>query len=206
MTKKKCPFCNPKEFSGRLIFETKSFSVVATLGQVVEGYVLIVPKRHAACLGALTYEETREYQWVHAKMREAIGEVYKTFPIAFEHGVVGQTVSHAHMHMAPVPKDIGFLETIMNEYRFTIDDSLSELSRIYKREGQYLFYETGNDYRFVFRTAGPDVGEPPSQYLRLLFAQAVGRPRRGNWRNMDPRLDWRLIKKTVRKLTAALRD
>ena len=40
----------------------------------------------------------------------------------------------------------------------------------------------------------------PPQYLRLIVAELLGHPERGNWRNMDPELDKQLGQETVDRL------
>lgn len=56
-----CTFCiNDSEaetdIKKRTIIETPNFRVFPTLGQITEGYVLIVPKEHHAAVGAFPNE------------------------------------------------------------------------------------------------------------------------------------------------------
>lgn len=203
MNEKPCPFCDQDEFASRTVLETRGFIVTPTFGQVVEGYVLIIPKRHMACLGALNDEELSEYEDVHDRMRTAIRQAYGVDAIAFEHGVVGQTVAHAHMHMVPPPQGAGFLSRIVEDFpSFEITSSFRSLQNAYRLDGRYLAYEKPSLDMYLFRI--PEEEKPRPQYLRLLFAEAAGRPERGNWRNMDPELDKRLIAETCRNLKAVL--
>jgi diadenosine tetraphosphate (Ap4A) HIT family hydrolase len=71
-----CEFCD--EFSGgthnsfadrfhegrvdRTVLETKSLRVVPTLGQIVQGYLLIVPRHHCCALADLPVELLREIE------------------------------------------------------------------------------------------------------------------------------------------------
>jgi len=55
-----CVFCDRAQFEDRLVGETKDFFVIATLGQITDGgYVLLVPKEHIACMGALADQTSR---------------------------------------------------------------------------------------------------------------------------------------------------
>ena len=44
--------------------------------------------------------------------------------------------------------------------------------------------------------------DPPAllQYLRIVAAELIGRPERGDWRNMDQELDKQLWQETVNRL------
>ena len=61
---------------------------------------------------------------------------------------------------------------------------------LYWRDAQTLFSQP---------TVCWDPPAPP-QYLRTITAEALGRPERANWREMDPELDRKLGAETVRRL------
>ena len=46
----------------------------------------------------------------------------------------------------------------------------------------------------------PPIEKVPPQYLRTVVAEALDRPERANWHNMDPELDKKLWSETVRRL------
>ncbi len=47
---KKCRFCTPSE-KERILYETEHFYVMVSLGPIIEGYLLIITKKHiGACL------------------------------------------------------------------------------------------------------------------------------------------------------------
>ena len=195
-----CPFCDRSRIERDLIYETANFSVFQTLGQVVEGYLLIVPKRHIICLGNLTLLEMEEYITVHELVCKKIQEAYGQRPIFFEHGIVGQTVKHAHMHAAPTTVDLFLrIKADLEGGNFTgwkKITSLKELQAVFQQFGPYLFYQNNQGEMFLF-----EVFKYP-QYLRIVFAEEAGVPERGNWRAMDRLLDDELILNTRKKLSA----
>lgn len=199
-TEKPCQFCYTdakEELAERLITETEQFYVIPTFGQIVEGYVLIVPKRHAACLGALTDEELSEYGVLHGRVRDAVADAYGREPIAFEHGVVGQTLSHAHMHLAPPPNGEELVERISPDRTIA---NFAMLRAVYFQRGKYLFYESADTRKHIVYVGD----EIPPQYLRIQFAESVGHPERANWRTMDQELDSAMRLNTGNKLRALL--
>ncbi len=64
-----------------------------------------------------------------------------------------------------------------------------------KLQKPYLLW---NDFGLIFEI----IWDPPAplQYLRIVVADALGRPERANWRNMDPELDKKLWSETVKRL------
>lgn len=194
----RCPFCDRGALEERLILESANFAVIPTKGQILEGYTLIVPKRHTICFGDFSEAEMDEASLLMERVRTATTSVYARPPIFFEHGVVGQTVKHAHMHAVPAAVDL--LPIITDDFpNYEKVTSLSALQTVFQREGPYLFYENAGGERFVFH-----VFKWP-QYLRLMLADAVGHPERGNWREMDPKLDAELMLSTWRKLSSELK-
>lgn len=199
-----CTFCEPANFEDSLVVETRDYWVVATLGQIRSGYVLIIPKKHISCMGALSHEDAASMNFMtHVASRALSQEYHRSlshapYPvIAFEHGIVGQTIKHAHLHLLPVVVDLtarirfDFPQAMIEELRDVID-----LRERYERQSvPYLFWTTRSGSKMVCW----DPPAPP-QYLRLIMAELLGLPERGNWRNMDPELDKRLRQGTVARL------
>jgi len=94
----KCDFCN--EFGGgidnafsiryaaevrcRNAFETRAFAVLPTLGQIVPGYLLVVPKHHHLAIGDMSQDEIQELEELRAMLLAALGGSYGTY-VFFEH-------------------------------------------------------------------------------------------------------------------------
>ena len=195
-----CVFCDRSQFEERLCGETNDFWIIATLGQITDGgYVLLVPKRHVECVGAMTSKEIKLLEKLLIKISDALLKEYSfSSPTLFEHGIVGQTIKHAHLHVVPVNLDI--TNRIIRDFSrnvFLIQKSLSQFRMACKKiQKPYILWEdftVGGLKAFL----SPDA---PLQYLRTVVAEALGRPERANWRNMDSELDRKLWSETVRRL------
>ena len=207
-----CVFCDKKNFGERLIAETPSLYYVATLGQITDGgYTLVIPKRHVSCLGAM---EERGLIGVENAMRDAacaIDTEYGVKPLIFEHGIVGQTVQHAHLHLLPTEIYLGRKVTEdFPKAECSFLTSLGLIGRLHKmKEKKYLLWNVParpwvrNDGVSFFEA----VWDPPApkQYLRIVAAELTGKPERANWQNMDPELDKKLWSETVTRLAPYLR-
>ena len=201
-----CPFCDIRQFKERLIAEVDGFYVIATLGQITNsGYVLIIPKRHVPCIGAMEEPELKALSDVlHTKVRPAFENEYPPDRMMFEHGIVGQTVQHAHLHILPgrfrlSPKiDEDFPIRAYERDVLCMSIPLVSLGVLYRQKQKpYLLWK--DESTLWYETVCWDPPAPP-QYLRTLTAEALGRPERANWRTMDPELDRRLWSETVRRL------
>ncbi|PIN86973.1 hypothetical protein COV19_02155 [Candidatus Woesearchaeota archaeon CG10_big_fil_rev_8_21_14_0_10_44_13] len=186
-----CPYCgefekgtfqlNGGDFGSRMLLESENFLVFPTLGQIVEGYLLIASKKHYIGIGEVPSGFYPELEEVQKTVKNVLTENYSA-PLFFEHGPTSETrkggccIEHAHMHAVPVRIDI--LDDIKQHFECRRISSLSELKENYARGMSYLFLETGSGERYVF-----DVPEVfPSQYIRQLIAVKLGKPERWDWR------------------------
>src|SRR3989338_4060716 len=98
-----CVFCDRSQFEERLCGETKDFWIIATLGQITDGgYVLLVPKRHVKCVVAMSQPKIKLLEKLEEKTSGALlKEYHSSGTTIFEHGIVGQTIKHAHLHIVP---------------------------------------------------------------------------------------------------------
>lgn len=197
-----CAFCDRSQFEERLIAENRAYYIIATLGQITEGgYVLIVPKEHISCTGAFTFEQTNSLTRTIQSVWRALASEYSwadQYPITmFEHGIVGQTVKHAHLHLLPAVID--FTPKIFEDFPKTEIEELGYAGHLQKLYGgrldKYLSWTMPNGKAMVCWNP-----PAPNQYLRIIAAELLGRPERANWRAMDPELDRRLYLETVTRL------
>lgn len=174
-----CPHCAPVGSTSvlrHLLEETAHFRLVHDAHPITEGHLLIIPKHHLPCIGACNEALFREFRELYDRSKVRLGKICGHVS-TFEHGVIGQTVFHAHVHILPYG---GTPESIVTEGRShcTPLEDLSVLSDIFEREGKYLFFST-NGEQWLVDTA---LGKP--RFLRDRFASALSHPERGNWKSM----------------------
>lgn len=96
-----CPHCDPasQAFLDALE-ETANFRVVCDHHPLVEGHILIIPKQHLSSAGEYPGPVFQEFLSLYGKTSEFIRQNYGTVS-GFEHGKIGQTVFHSHVHLLP---------------------------------------------------------------------------------------------------------
>lgn len=192
-----CVFCNRKMFEERLVVETELFNVIATLGQITNGgYVLVVPKKHVECAGAMNRPELSDMMSLMSVVRVLVEKEYGP-AIVFEHGIVGQTIPHAHLHL--VPARIDLTEKIKKDFPASetrVLGEAGEIARLHrKKRTPYLLWESaGGDLYSCWNPSAP------RQYLRIAVAELLGVPERADWKKMNPELDKKLWLETVTRL------
>ncbi len=196
-----CVFCDRTKFEARLVGEKKNFWIVATLGQISDGgYLLLIPKRHVSCFGAMEESEISEAEIIQDEICQAIFEEYGFIPgIIFEHGIVGQTIKHAHLHFIPIFRNItNRIRADFPENEIMGIESLIDLRNLYvERQEPYLLWKDCDMSHGYVLCWNP---KARPEYLRIAVAEVIGRPERGSWRNMDPELDKQLWTETVIRL------
>jgi len=172
-----CPHCDPDSFALKHpLEETENYWVVCDVHPLTEGHILIMPKFHLACVGVFSEEMFDELVELYALFSEFLAREYGRVA-TFEHGKIGQTVFHSHVHLLPwegnptdiVPEGKEYLEPLTR---------LSDLKEAFERQGKYLFFTIENDMWMV----DVSLGEPG--FFRDRSAAAVGNQRRGDWKQM----------------------
>lgn len=99
-----CVFCNPEVLSNQLVYKGRYTAVLLNYTPLLEGHILITPKRHVEKLQDLSTEEFLEMHEIIQKLTLAFKKVYGTedYLLCLQNGVnAGQTVLHTHFHMIP---------------------------------------------------------------------------------------------------------
>ena len=94
-----CAFCRRETLEG-ILAETASFFVLADHAPLVEGHLLIVPRAHYPCYGAVPAALDDELLALKRLAATFLTAAYRA-PVFFEHGAFRQTVYHAHLHAIP---------------------------------------------------------------------------------------------------------
>ena len=176
--KNNCPHCDPKHEAMKDVLEaTKNFWVVCDHSPLTLGHILIIPKKHLSCVGVYSPTLLKEFEGLYIKAGEFLLSSFGCVS-SFEHGIIGQTVFHSHFHLVPflgtplqiIPEGESFLQPTLG---------IKTFPDIFKKDGQYLFFSIGKKNWLV----DTKLGAP--RFFRDRFAQALGKPERGNWKQMN---------------------
>lgn len=172
-----CPHCDrDSQAFNDYLEETEHFHIVCDHHPLVEGHLLIIPKVHISCIGAFSEEMLADFMTIYERVSGFIQMNYGVVS-AFEHGKLGQTVFHCHIHLLPfygasdkiVPEGKAYMNSLSN---------IQQLREVFDRDEQYLFFSV-EDQAWTVDTA---LAAP--RFFRDRFAQALGNPERGNWKVM----------------------
>ena len=86
-----------RNIGNRILFESKNFVVFPTIGQIVEGYLLIAPKKHFISIAAIPKSMFSELEKLQKKVRAVLEENYST-PLFFEHRPLSQNKKRELLH------------------------------------------------------------------------------------------------------------
>mgnify|MGYP001582521784 CR=1 FL=1 len=164
----------------RILFQDDNFVVFPGLGQLVEGYCLIAPREHYLSMGALPETLHASLEVVLLKVSVALATHY-TAPLVFEHGSASCThrgascIDHAHFHCMPVQVDI--IADLEARFPCRLIHSLSDLKDQYTAGKPYFFVQDQKGVRYIFEVPNT----VPSQYIRRLIAEKLGKPDKWDW-------------------------
>lgn len=188
-----CAFCRRDGIATYILKETPAFRIVADHAPLVEGHLLIIPRKHYTCYGAAPAELDAELSALKREVKQFFARFYAR-PVFWEHGVFRQTVFHAHLHCFP------FGEVTYNPAEALHDQivqSQNDIRDWYASQGHYFYLEDAHN-AFLF---APEM----DHYVRVI--QEVLRPgafERGGytgWRSVQQRYEEGkpLIKKLIER-------
>lgn len=163
----------------RPVLEGVDFVAVPAVGSLVEGYLLIIPRRHYLNIAEMPAEVLSEFARMKSTVRELLAAHFAP-PLFFEHGMVcptnaaGACVEHAHLHCLPLGADL--------TPRLAASHRLERIAGLHEVAGQgllnqsYIYFENQREEKFIIRD--PAV---PSQYLRRMIAEELGSPDSWDW-------------------------
>ena len=190
-----CRFCYPPE-KERIIYSTDNFYVMASLGPIVEGYLLIVSKKHIPACANIPGELMGEFLDLKEKVSSVLIKVYGSC-IFYEHGKTGSCLIgrdhrhcfHAHLHCIPTKvkmSDVVDADIVGKEFA-----TVNEAYEYAQGCERYLYVEDAQKKVYI-----PSV-KLRTQYLRYKLAVTLGVPERWDWVHLQ---NWDLIITTVNKL------
>jgi diadenosine tetraphosphate (Ap4A) HIT family hydrolase len=196
-----CPFCRElqsgtlpdfvdADIKSRILHETKRFVVIPDISPLVPGHVMIVPKAHILCYGAIGADAWDEFAGIVNATRAIIKEHYGP-SVILEHGTRSvDDVAHI------IPAAIDIRDSLAN-FNTTSIASLSDLSHWAARDEAYIYFESCAGERVV----ADRIVDLKRLFFRSEIARRIGIP--------DPLWDWRRhilsdnLRSTVETLRAA---
>lgn len=130
-----CTFCVRQSLQ-HILTESQSFFLLADHAPLIEGHILLVPKAHYSCYGALAPALETEFLRMKARAAAFLSQAYRP-PVFFEHGIFRQTVFHAHLHCFP----FGPLQLDLSAYHPYAAYALKDVRDWYAERGQYFYFE-----------------------------------------------------------------
>lgn len=169
-----CIFCNLKE---GILDETENFLILAEKYPVVFGTILIVSKKHIACMAEISEEEWGELNQIIELVRKFFRQMYKTSLVWFEHGIAGQTIKHAHVHLVPLDSNYLLKKTVkLNDNPYEIE-YFEEWQEFYQKNQRYYLLNQFNSL-FLFKVNKAEKG-----FFRKLLARYMQMKDRADWKN-----------------------
>ena len=141
-----CPFClSYGDVTRYTLKETESFRLVTDYAPVIEGHLLIIPKQHYACYGAVPASLDAELSALKQEVQAFLTRYYAP-TVFWEHGVFRQTVFHAHLHCFPVGETYYDATQRLHERMI---HSQQDIRNWYHEHGHYFFLQD-SAHRYLF--------------------------------------------------------
>jgi ATP adenylyltransferase len=183
-----CPFCRKFGYKNtplhpvfdQILLKTDAFIVLPAKGSFVEGYLLILPRKHFYNMASLPPSLFSVLSDLKSIIRKVLSSNFNK-PIFYEHGTInssiyaGNSISHAHMHCVPCREDL--LQLLPEKYRITRLKKFDDIRKQAQRTRSYVYFETNSQEHFII-----DEMSVPSQFLRQIVANALGFTDQWNWR------------------------
>jgi diadenosine tetraphosphate (Ap4A) HIT family hydrolase len=176
-----CAFCQRSSIAGNILQETPTFLIVADHAPLVEGHILIIPKQHYACYGAMPAELDAELYALKQQVQQFFAQYYAP-TVFWEHGIFRQTVFHAHLHCFPFGvTQYNAAEGLHNLVVHSQDD----IRAWYTTHGQYFYMEDASG-ALLF---GPEMERYIHIVKNVLAAGVSARNRQATWRSQQQRYE-----------------
>lgn len=114
---KECPLCKIKEKEKELIIYEDEHSLAVTIIEpLIEGHILVLPKRHVKELEELSEEEMVSFIKSVTKVVHMLKKTYDT-PAAFSYMKHGKAKSQEHLHIHILPGFVPIRTLISSHFR-----------------------------------------------------------------------------------------
>jgi diadenosine tetraphosphate (Ap4A) HIT family hydrolase len=182
--------------------ENKDFFAIASIGSMIEGWTLIIPKEHS--LSMKNFYANSEFKNITEKIIPPMQKEYGNL-IAFEHGsnIEGSLTAcgtdHAHLHIVPFQHSL--VTDLLNSNLKWEKCFPSEITKKTQNK-EYLFYLDINNK--INETMGylHILDYPISQYFRKIIAKKIGKFHEADYKTFPFVKNAETTKTTLSKLIA----
>jgi ATP adenylyltransferase len=174
-----------KIFYNEPLFETHNFIVIPSLGSLVEGWLMIVPKEYYISFGAIRNQTIyKELDHLIENLGQLTKAIYGDF-VLFEHGPivknspVGCSIDYAHLHLVPVCVNLIEMSKffLSKEISWCSVPGIHTTSEYFNKNIPYLFVRDVDKKNFVGFSE-----ELPSQLFRRTIAKHIGIEEKYDWK------------------------
>lgn len=124
------------DLENRFLYNSDSFYVKPTVGCIVDGYLLVISKKHIPSTAEASPENLSEVYSIIERLKEVFFDKYQKNVLIYEHGpsecrVTGSCIDHMHLHFVPMGKNQihDFFTLAKEKFDFTKIDDLSGLEK-----------------------------------------------------------------------------
>ena len=170
----------------RPIAQTDDWLVVPSKGSLIPGWLLVVPREHSLCSGALSAPERSSLFHVASVVSGAVQEAFGMPATVFEHGpathgdVAGCGINHTHLHVVPLGFSLVLCASRVADLGSWRDATRDDLQSSHSRSTSYLAVLESNRQLLMSEPL-----RPTSQALRRVIAAEIGFPERWDYRIYD---------------------
>lgn len=168
------------------VYETENFVVIPSLGALVEGWLLIVPKVFYLNFSELPIEKLKEVNQIVDHLESCYRPLFKASgSVVFEHGpamkqsTAGCGVDYAHLHWVPIDFDLvkGVSDFLNLRYEWQSIRGLEDINSNVVIGKDYLY--SRDQYGKSVMTSQEEV---PSQTFRKVIAHYLEQPEKFDWK------------------------
>ena len=163
------------------ILESDDYIAIASIGAFIEGWCLVIPKKHKLTL-AHDYRNQAFLEFA-SQVSERVSRRYGN-TIFFEHGPIttgsamGCGINHAHLHIVPFKESIS--ETILNGELIWSEIPVSAIEDKTALKDYLLYSDDLLSSEPIVLLSTPH--KPISQYFRMVLAEKTGFMETANYR------------------------
>ncbi len=181
--------------TSRLVDQEEGFVAMPTIGQLFKSSLLILPRQHIETMAQTPSALLDSLFTLLDRLERRL--VSFGLPILFEHGAKcitkgGCGIHHAHFHLVPVPKPLGWPDVLPDEDAYRADTLVDALTRLQHSDEYVLFRDTYGHIAFLEITDDQARRRFPSQYFRRQLVQHFHRKQPWDWHEYNYQEPWLL--------------